>query len=133
MCIRDRFSDEALIMVHVPTRGYPLITSAVPGFVGFPTGMNSQGVSFGMDMVPNRQNRAVVSGMGCLLLCRDVVQRAGSMQEGIEIVRNTSRGVSWLFMIADGKIPDAAVLETVADRMIPELSLIHISEPTRPY
>lgn len=116
----DVFSDEALIMVHVPTRGYPLITSAVPGFVGFPTGMNSQGVSFGMDMVPNRQNRAVVSGMGCLLLCRDVVQRAGSMQEGIEIVRNTSRGVSWLFMIADGKIPDAAVLETVADRMIPE-------------
>lgn len=116
----DVFSDEALMMVHVPTAGYPLVASAAPGFVGIPTGMNSQGVSFGMDMVPNRQNRAVVSGMGCLLLCRDVVQRAATMREGIEIVRGTSRGVSWLFMIADGKTPEAAVLETVADRMVPE-------------
>jgi len=116
----DVFSDEALVMVHVPTQGYPLAGSAAPGFVGMPTGLNSQGISFGMDMVPNRQNRAVVSGMGCLLLCRDVLQRAASMQEGIGIVRNTPRGVSWLFMIADGKIPDAAVLETVADRMIAE-------------
>jgi len=116
----DVFSDEALIMVHVPTAGNPFAASAAPGFVGVPTGLNSKGVSFGMDMVPNRQNRPLISGMGCLLLCREVLQKAGSLQEGIEIVRNTSRGVSWLFMIADGKIPDAVVLETVADRAVPQ-------------
>ncbi|MDI6874368.1 MAG: PKD domain-containing protein [Actinomycetota bacterium] len=116
----DVFSDEALIMVHKPTEGFPLAASAAPGFVGFPTALNIQGVSFGMDMVPNRQNRALVSGMGCLLLCRQVVQYASDLQEGIEMVRNTSRGVSWLFMIADGKGPEAVVLETVADRLTPE-------------
>lgn len=116
----DVFSDEALLMVHKPTDGFPLVASAAPGFVGFPTALNTQGISFGMDMVPNRQNRALVSGMGCLLLCRQVTQYASDLQEAIEMVRNTSRGVSWLFMIADGKKPDAVVLETVADRLTPE-------------
>lgn len=116
----DVFSDEALLMVHKPTDGFPLVASAAPGFVGFPTALNTQGISFGMDMVPNRQNRALVSGMGCLLLCRQVTQYASDLQEAIEMVRNTSRGVSWLFMIADGKNPDAVVLETVADRLTPE-------------
>ncbi|MHB8781745.1 MAG: C45 family autoproteolytic acyltransferase/hydrolase, partial [Candidatus Geothermincolia bacterium] len=112
------FSDEALVIVMKPDEGYPFAAAAVPGFVGLPTGMNSEGISFAMDMVPNRQNRAVFSGMGCLLLCRNVVQHTATMEEGIEMVRNTSRAVSWLYMIADGKIPDAAVLETVADSMV---------------
>ncbi|MHB8781429.1 MAG: CocE/NonD family hydrolase, partial [Candidatus Geothermincolia bacterium] len=115
----DVFSDEACLIVQKPTVGNAFIYSMAPGFAGFATGLNAEAVSCNMDMVPNRQNRALVSGMGCLLLCRQVVQNADSLSQGIEIVRGASRSCSWLYLIADGKIPDASVLETVADTMTP--------------
>ncbi len=116
----DIFSDEALMIVQKPTEGYPFVASAAPAFVGIPTGLNSQGVSCGMDMAPHKLNRALVTGMGCLLICRSVVEHAGDMQEGIKIVRDKPRGVSWLYQISDGKMPNSVVLETVADRYLPE-------------
>ncbi len=115
----DVFSDEACMIVQKPTEGNTFVTTMAPGFVGFATGLSEQGVSCNMDMVPNRQNRPLISGMGCLLICRNVVEHANSLPEGIASVKETSRGCSWLYMIADGKIPDAAVLETVADSQVP--------------
>ncbi|MDD5712547.1 MAG: carcinine hydrolase/isopenicillin-N N-acyltransferase family protein, partial [Smithellaceae bacterium] len=128
----DIFSDEALIQIHKQTDemgkktagDYVLASFAVPGFVGTPTAMNQYGLSFGMDMVPNKQNNILVSGMGSLLLCRNVVEHAKNIQEATKIVRNTDRGVSWLFMEAaqgsEGISPNAAVLETCADGILPD-------------
>ena len=124
------FSDEALLIVQKPNEGFPFVAASVPGFVGFPTGMNAMGVSMGMDMVPNRQNRALVTGMGVLLLCRDVVQFAQYLgntnqnqydpRSAIDRVRNTSRGVSWLLQISDKN--NSVALETVTNSMIPDQS-----------
>lgn len=66
----DVFSDEALVMLHKPTSGYPFAASSAPGFVGIPTGMNSEGVSCAMDVVYSFLTRPLISGEGCLLLCR---------------------------------------------------------------
>ncbi|MFY9398680.1 MAG: hypothetical protein WAR22_09990 [Desulfomonilia bacterium] len=125
------FSDESMIIVYKPTLGYAFAAASAPGFVGFPTGINSRGVSMAMDMVPNRLNRAFVSGMGTLLQCRNVVQFAGSFQDAIREVKNNSHAVSWLYQLSDGVTyeerllgvqhePVAMALETVADRLIPE-------------
>lgn len=125
------FSDESMIIVYRPTQGYAFAAASVPGFVGFPTGLNARGVSMAMDMVPNRQNRAVISGMGTLLNCRNVVQFAGSLQEAIFEIKNNSHAVSWLYQLSDGVTheervlgiqhePVAVALETVADRLIAE-------------
>jgi hypothetical protein len=125
------FSDESMIIVYRPTLGYGFAAASVPGFVGFPTGLNVRGVSIAMDMVPNRLNRPLVSGMGTLLNCRNVVQFAGSLQEAIFEIKNTSHAVSWLYQLSDGVTheervlgiqhePVAVALETVADRLIAE-------------
>lgn len=116
----DVFSDEALIKVIKPTSGYTLVTSSAPAFVGFPTGLNAKGISCGMDVVLSRLNRPLITGMGTLLICRNVVQHAATLQQAVNMIRNTSRGCSWLYMVADGKIPNAVVLETVADRVLPQ-------------
>ena len=125
------FSDESMIIAYKPTEGYPFLAASVPGFVGFPTGMNSRGVSMGMDMVPNRQNRALITGMGVLLNCRNVTQYAGSLQEGIEKIKNTHHAVSWLYQLSDGATFEetahglqqkstAVALETVSDGFLAE-------------
>jgi hypothetical protein len=115
----DILSDESLIMVHNPTDGYPFVAAAAPALVGIPTGMNTQGVSCAMDVVYSIYTRPLISGEGCMLLCRKVTQYASSLQEGINMIRDSDRAVPWLYLIADGEQPDAAVLETIASSVLP--------------
>jgi hypothetical protein len=115
----DVFSDEALLIIHKPTRGYPLVASAAPGMVGVPTALNSRGVSCAMDMVASFLTRPIITGEGTLLLCRKAVQFGGSLDEAVALIRDSDRGVPWLFMLADGFRRDAVVLETVASSMVP--------------
>ena len=95
------------------------MTSAAPAFVGIPTGMNAEGVSCAMDVVYSIFTRPLISGEGTLLLCRKVVQYAGSLAEGISLIRDSDRAVPWLYMVADGEECDAAVLETFASSLLP--------------
>ncbi|MDD5711515.1 MAG: C45 family autoproteolytic acyltransferase/hydrolase [Smithellaceae bacterium] len=117
----DTFSDVAMLIAQKPEAGdgYPFVASAAPGFVGIPTGLNTKGVSIGVDVVYSVFSRPVITSQGCLLLCRQVTQYAGTKAEGISFIRSADRAVPWLYLIADGKMPDAAVLETAASRMIP--------------
>ncbi|RJP35612.1 MAG: hypothetical protein C4536_00390 [Actinobacteria bacterium] len=115
----DIFSDEAMIIVHNPTQGYPFVTSAAPAFVGIPTGMNTEGVSCAMDVVYSIFTRPLISGEGTLLLCRKVTQFAGSLDEGIAMIRDSDRAVPWLYLISDGEQHGAAVLETFASSLLP--------------
>ena len=115
----DILSDESLIMVHKPTDGYPFVAAAAPALVGIPTGLNTEGVSCGMDVVYSVFTRPLISGEGCMLLCRKVAQYAGSLEEGVALIRDSDRAVPWLYLIADGEQPDAVVLETVASSVLP--------------
>jgi hypothetical protein len=104
--------DYTLMRVAEPDEGYPFISTTAPGFVGLYDGMNLQGISIGTDMSPSRDNIPFLGGESTLFVCRDVVQYASTLDEGIEKVRGAPRGSSWVYVISDGKIPDAAVLET---------------------
>ncbi|NPV60717.1 MAG: hypothetical protein HPY75_13800 [Actinobacteria bacterium] len=115
----DVFSDEALLIIHNPDNGYPLIASAAPGFVGVPTALNSRGVSCGMDMVASVLSRPIITGEGTLLLCRKAAQFGGTLEEAVDLIRNSDRAVPWLYMIADGKSGRAVVLETNAASLAP--------------
>ncbi|MEW6554213.1 MAG: hypothetical protein AB1384_08010 [Actinomycetota bacterium] len=115
----DVLADESLIMVHRPTQGYPFVTSAAPGLVGIPTGLNTQGVSCAMDVVYSIFTRPLISGKGTMILCREMVQFAGSLDEGIALIRDSDRAVPWLYLVADGKQCEAAVLETFASSLLP--------------
>lgn len=113
------FSDEALLIIHKPESGYPLIASAAPGFVGMPTALNSRGVSCGMDMVASVLSRPIITGEGSLLLCRKAVQYGGSLEEAVSLIRDSDRAVPWLYLVADGEQGDAVVLETTASSLLP--------------
>ncbi|MGQ9537840.1 MAG: C45 family autoproteolytic acyltransferase/hydrolase [Actinomycetota bacterium] len=115
----DVFSDEALLLVHKPDNGYPLIASAAPGFVGVPTALNSRGVSCGMDMVASVLSRPIITGEGTLLLCRKAVQFGGTLEEAVAIIRDSDRAVPWLYLVADGQSGKAVVLETTASSLAP--------------
>ena len=117
------YHKNAMFIIELPTTGNPLVAISGPGFVGFPTGMSNQGISCGMDMVPAKWERPLLTGPGALILCREVVQYANTLNEGIDIIRNADRGISWLYLIADAgglkndgetSVANAVVMETTS-------------------
>jgi len=102
----------ALVRVAEPDERYPFIGVTAPGFVGVYEGMNIHGVSIGTNMVSSWDCVPFRGGKGTLFVCRDVVQYASTLAEGIERVREAPKRTSWIYLISDGKIPDTAVLET---------------------
>ena len=94
------FQDEALMAVYIPDKGKPFITLGAPGFVGLTTGINSQGLSMGVDVVFGGATRKT-PGIGCLLVIRDIIQNCSNLDEAIERMKSLNRGVSWVYVIAD--------------------------------
>jgi len=107
------FGDYALLIEQFPRRGHPFVSVTAPSFVGVTSAMNIKGVSIGMDMIPAMDTRPFMSGMGCLLIARKVVQYADDLQEGIDIIKNAVRGVPWAYPI--GSPQGGAVVESSAN------------------
>lgn len=102
------YQDEALMAIYVPEKdhGYPFVTITAPGFVGLTTGLNSQGLSMGVDVVFGGATRST-PGIGCLLVLRDIVQHCGDLDEAIAKMRSLNRGVAWIYVLADDDYSEA--------------------------
>ncbi|MEM0358629.1 MAG: C45 family peptidase [Candidatus Hadarchaeales archaeon] len=111
------FSEEALLIEHVPSKGKRFVSVTAPGFVGVTSAMNEEGLAIGMDMVPAMNTHPAVVGMGCLLLARKVVQYSRTLEEAVWTIKKAVRGTPWLYIIGDGKGRRrfGAVIETSAD------------------
>lgn len=96
------YQDEALMAVYVPEKdhGYPFVTLTAPGFVGLTTGLNSQGLSMGVDVVFGGATRST-PGIGCLFVLRDIVQHCRNLDDAIATMRSLNRGVAWIYVLAD--------------------------------
>lgn len=94
------YQDEALMTVYIPDEGKPFVTLGAPGFVGLTTGINSQGLSMGVDVVFGSATRKT-PGLGCLLVIRDIIQNCSNLDEAVERMKSQNRGVSWVYVIAD--------------------------------
>lgn len=94
------YHNEALTAVYLPDEGLPFVTVTAPGFVGQTTGLNSRGLSMGMDVVFGGATRST-PGTGCLFVLRDIVQHCGNLQDAVERMKVLNRGVAWLYVVAD--------------------------------
>ena len=94
------YQDEALMTIYIPEGGKPFVTIGAPGFVGQTAGINSQGVSMGVDVVFGGATRET-PGLGCLLVIRDIIQNCSNLDEAVERMKSQNRGVAWVYVIAD--------------------------------
>jgi hypothetical protein len=103
--------DYALVRVAEPNEGYPFIGVTAPGFVGIWEGMNVKGISCGINTAPASDCAFLKAGESVLFVCRDVVQYSSTLEKGIGKIRAAPKYVPWIYVVSDGKIPDAAVIE----------------------
>ncbi|MFC2077756.1 hypothetical protein ACFLTM_03005 [Candidatus Bipolaricaulota bacterium] len=102
------FQDAASLVVYnplprEPNGMLPLVSMTAPGFVGSIAAMNANGVAAGVNVA-----RAAISdpghlGANSLLLVRHAIEHAPTIEDAVDCVFETPRGVSWLYpMAADG-------------------------------
>ncbi len=106
------FNEIAMLIEYLPENGYPFVSVTTPGFVGVTSAMNSRGVSIGMDVLHSGDVNFAKAGMGTLLLARKAVQYCDSVDSVVNIIRKTTRGVPWMYIIADSKGGGAVVEST---------------------
>ncbi len=112
----DVFHRTACMIVYNPSgsggeKVYPFVSLTAPGMVGSISAMNSAGVGIGVDMSPGSNCDPRNPGVNSLLMTRLCVQKGGSAEEMVDIIENTPRGVSWNYVISDGKQDRACVVE----------------------
>jgi hypothetical protein len=115
----DIYQDCAVIAVFMPDKGHPFATVTVPGFIGQSIAMNSEGLSAGQDICQVGVT-GITPGVGSMLVLRDIVQNCGNLDEAVKRMRAISRGVSWIYFIADDETDsrwgNAVELETITNQ-----------------
>ncbi|MBN1636014.1 MAG: hypothetical protein JW920_05840 [Deltaproteobacteria bacterium] len=94
------YQDAACVMVYLPDEGYPFVTVSTPGFVGHAVGINSEGLSFGVD-ISLAASFASQPGECCLTIIRTLLQTCTDIPGAIDRFKQFQRGVPWNFVIGD--------------------------------
>lgn len=101
--------DGAAILVWRPKGGRPFMMVGWTGSIGSVSGMNADGITFG-EMTSSSSDETF-DGLPLMLMMRRVLEKARTLDEAVQIVRNSAPTTGWNFILGDGKIPDARALE----------------------
>lgn len=110
------FQNTAAFVVYNPDdtsrgRAYPFVSITAPGMVGSISAMNIFGVGIGVDMSPAANCNPAKIGINSILLTRMAAEFSGSARQAVEIIKTSRRGVSWIYIIADGSSNNACIVE----------------------
>jgi len=81
------------------------------GFIGMVTGMNAQRLCMSEIGDDFDRDQHTLRGEPMPFVMRDVVSRAKTVEEGVEIVRRARRTSSYLYLIGDAKAREANALK----------------------
>lgn len=107
------FQDAACMIIYNPDKedALPFVSVTGPGMVGTIAGLNSHGVAIGVDISPSGWVNPDRPGFNSLLLCRQSIQYGPDIDRAVEEIKNAQRGVSWNYILADGKSDRACIVE----------------------
>ena len=103
-----RLQEHLVIMVAEPKGGIPFVNVTYAGFIGSVTGMNARHVSIG-EMGGGGIGHW--EGVPMSLLVREVLERAGDLDQAIAIFRDSPRTCQYFYVIADAKTNRAVGME----------------------
>lgn len=90
----------AVVIVSQPDQGHAWANISYAGFVGSVTAMNDQKISIG-EM--GGRGEGEWDGKPMAQLVREVMEKAGTLDEAVEIMRSSPRTCAYYYVIADGK------------------------------
>ncbi len=114
--MRDiRLQDHAIVAVFLPEGYNTWVSLGYAGFVGTVTAMNSRGLAMG-EM--GGGGVGDWDGMPMSLLMREVMERAATVEEGLQILRETPRTCEYYYVLSDKSRAIASVRCTPTEFMV---------------
>ena len=108
-----RLQDHPVLVVAEPEGRLPFVNVTYAGFIGSVTGMNNEQVSIG-EMGGGGQGKW--DGVPMAFLVRRVLEEAHTLDEAINIFKDSKRTCQYYYVIADAKINSAVGMEGSADK-----------------
>jgi hypothetical protein len=100
--------------------------------VGSIAAMNLEGIAVGVNMSPGFNCDLKNIGVNSLLMTRMCVQYCNSAESAARLLTELPKGVSWLYVIADGGASRSCIAEAGASGPLPDLEKIP-AEEYRPF
>lgn len=100
--------EKAVVTFHTPGR-IPFVSVAWPGMMGVVTGVNAKRLYVSINAA--RTDDPLEPGIPMAFLVREILERAGSIKQALEIIKQQPVMVAEGLLIADGKVPEAVVVE----------------------
>lgn len=96
--------ENAVVIVSQPQTGHAWVNVGYAGFIGSVTAMNDQHLALG-EMGGRGEGRW--DGKPMAQLVREVMEKAGTLEEGIQIMRQGPRTCEYYYVLSDGKSKQA--------------------------
>ena len=110
-----RFDQDKLVSFVVPTEGIAFVSVSFASFSGVVSGMNAEGLALALQAGASGPPTAPGTPMG--LIAREILQRAGSLDEVEAILRQRQAFVAENILVVDGGAGEAALFEVTPDRL----------------
>ncbi|MCL4192931.1 MAG: hypothetical protein KJZ87_14450 [Thermoguttaceae bacterium] len=128
--MRDiNLQQSATVTVFLPDSHQAWMSLGYAGFVGTVTAMNEKGLAIG-EM--GGRGEGDWDGMPMSLLLRDIMERAATVEEGLEILRNTPRTCEYYYVLSDKSRNIAGVQATAREMVVLEPGAQHERLPHVP-
>ncbi len=88
----------AVVQVFLPDEGHPWMSLGYAGFLGTVTAMNARGLAIG-EM--GGGGEGAWDGMPMNVLLRELAEKAGTVAEALEILRETPRTCEYYYVLSD--------------------------------
>ena len=109
------FQDHPALIVYKPDSANAFVNVGWLGFIGVVSGMNADQIAvseIGENFGPDHET---LQGEPMPFVLRDVLEKAGTVEQGIDIIKNAKRTSSYLFAIGSGKQKYGRALKTAKD------------------
>lgn len=102
-----------VLIVHRPAKGQKYASVTWPGYVGCLAGLNDRAIAASILSAPLPSDSA--AGIGAAVLAREALRQGKALADTVSVFRDARRAGGAICLVADGKMPDARVLEMSKD------------------
>jgi len=103
----------ALVAIVEAEGRLPYITLTYPGNFGVMHAVNSAGISVSMNY--SLSSDSSIDGVPLVFLLREIAENAETLDEALQIIKETPRTIGLNILVGDAKIPQAVVVEVSAN------------------
>ena len=111
--------DFPCVVIYVPKDGIAHLNPSFAGSIGCHTGMNAEGITLTeIGDAPPSEKPFDLHGLHFMMMFRDILYSAHSLDQAVQMIKDTKRIKKYHFVVGDGKIPAAVKMKAWAPNLV---------------